>query len=203
LLVLIDESGDPGFKISKGSTAHFVVAMVCFSDFKDAETASRVIDDARKRAGISGEFKFNNSSATVRDCFFEAVAPLNFVARALVMNKERIYSDYLRGSTDSFYNFCIRQLLSHDGGNLNKANVKIDGSGDREFKRALERYLRTQIPTGKIAKVKFVNSRNDNLIQLADMVAGAIARSYREDRANPHRWRKFIARKIENVWEFR
>ena len=30
MLVLIDESGDPGFKLTKGSTQHFVAAMVIF-----------------------------------------------------------------------------------------------------------------------------------------------------------------------------
>jgi len=45
----------------------------------------------------------------------------------------------------------------------------------------------------------------DNLIQLADMAAGAIARSYRlESRHNPRRWRQMLADadKIEDVWNF-
>ncbi len=33
MLVLIDESGCAGFKIAKGSTRHFVVAMVTFTDY--------------------------------------------------------------------------------------------------------------------------------------------------------------------------
>lgn len=40
-------------------------------------------------------------------------------------------------------------------------------------------------------------------ILLADMAAGAIARSYRTDeRKDADRWRKMLAGKIEDVWEF-
>jgi hypothetical protein len=52
--------------------------------------------------------------------------------------------------------------------------------------------------------VKFAESHRNNLIQLADMVAGAIARSYRKDDRNEHdRWRKMLGSKIQNVWDFR
>ena len=43
MLVLIDESGDPGFKLAKGSTPYFVVAMVLFQDLDQAERASIAI----------------------------------------------------------------------------------------------------------------------------------------------------------------
>jgi hypothetical protein len=36
MLVFIDESGDPGFKLAKGSTAAFVALMVAFSDAQAA-----------------------------------------------------------------------------------------------------------------------------------------------------------------------
>lgn len=46
MLVLIDESGDPGFKLVRGSSSHFVVAMVVFDDFTDAELrAARRMED--------------------------------------------------------------------------------------------------------------------------------------------------------------
>jgi Protein of unknown function (DUF3800) len=50
--------------------------------------------------------------------------------------------------------------------------------------------------------VRFSNSANDRLAQLADMCAGAIARSYKSDRDQATRWRRMLGRKIENVWEF-
>ncbi|VFM95557.1 MAG: hypothetical protein BECKG1743D_GA0114223_101272 [Candidatus Kentron sp. G] len=46
--------------------------------------------------------------------------------------------------------------------------------------------------------------RNQYPVQLADMVVGAIARSYRVgDRVRHNRWRLALQPKIEDVWEFR
>jgi len=44
---------------------------------------------------------------------------------------------------------------------------------------------------------------SDNLIQLADMVAGAIARSYREDdRKNARRWRAMLGSTVDDAREY-
>ena len=203
MLVLIDESGDAGFKLARGSTPHFVVAMVIFDGFKEAERASAIIEAARVSLRIKPEFKFNKCSAQVKDGFFEAVASCKFSVRALVVDKSKIYSENLRDNKDRFYNFFVKTLLQHDNNALAGARVKIDGSGDREFKRELAAYLKRESEAGKIASVKFSESHRDNLIQLADMVAGAIARSYREGDRNTHdRWRKMLNSKIRNVWDF-
>jgi hypothetical protein len=204
MLILIDESGDAGFKVAKGSTPHFVVAMVIFRDLNEAENASVAIAQARDRLRIKPEFKFNKCANVVRDGFFDAVRPFNFTVRALVVDKACIYSENLRDDKGRFYNYFVKTLLKHDGGALQGARVKIDGSGDREFKQELGRYLRCQMDAGKLASVKFAESHRDNLIQLADMVAGAIFRSYRQDdRKDADRWRNMLASKIEDVWEFR
>ncbi|MBL8805789.1 MAG: DUF3800 domain-containing protein [Rhodospirillales bacterium] len=55
----------------------------------------------------------------------------------------------------------------------------------------------------KVAKVRFADSRRDNLIQLVDMCTGAIARSYRTDRSDARRWRTMLAPKIADIWDFR
>ena len=202
MLVLIDESGCSGFKLGKGSTSHFVVAMVIFDDFKEAERTSAIIADARKRLRVKPEFKFSKSSDAVRDQFFSAVTNCRFIARALVVNKSKIYSTHLRGDADSFYNFFVQNLIKHDGDILVDANVKIDGSGDREFRRALQSYLRREGSAGKVKKVTFVDSKGDNLIQLADMVCGAIARGYSEVRPDD-RWRRMLGRRVDDVWMFK
>ncbi len=203
MLVLIDESGDPGFKLAKGSTQHFVAAMVIFHELHRAEACSRAIRALRASLGISGEFKFNKTSERIKDSFFETVMPHPFEVRALVVDKAVIYSENLKRNDDRFYNFFVKSLL-RSATSLQDARVKIDGSGDREFKNRLERYLKREMPAGAIRSVKFADSARDDLIQLADMVVGAIARSYRQgDRNKSDRWRNMIAAKVKDCWEFR
>lgn len=157
---------------------------------------------SRRRAPLCASKRNSNSTSVLG--FFEAVASCKFTVRAIVVDKAQIYSDNLRENKELLYNFFVKSLLQHDGNSLAGARVKIDGSGDREFKRELAAYLKRESAEGKIASVKFAESHRDNLIQLADMVAGAIARSYREGDRNEHdRWRKMLNSKVKNVWNFR
>ncbi len=205
MLVLIDESGCPGFKLTKGSTPFFVVAMVIFKDFSQAEAASKAITDLRQTLHVNPEFKFSKSHPTVKDKFFNELCHYDFEVRALVVNKSNIYSQKLRDDTDSFYNYFIKMLMQYDDDVLQNASIKIDGSGDKEFKKALTAYLRQRIGEHKIKKFKFTDSRKDNLIQLADMVVGAIARSCSGTRKDASRWLEMLKqkRKIKSIWDFK
>lgn len=203
MLILIDESGDAGFKLSKGSTPHFVVAMVIFRELGQAEATSKAIAEARERLRIKPEFKFNKAAHQVRDGFFEAVRPFEFSVRALVVDKARIYSHDLRANAEQFYSYFVRLLIRHDADLLAGARVKIDGQASNVLRRDLAQALRERQSVLKVANIKFADSHRDNLIQLADMAAGAIARSYRQDeRKDADRWRQMLGSKIEDVWEF-
>ena len=48
MLVLIDDSGDPGFKIGRGSSQFFVIACVIFDDELDAEETALIIKRYRR-----------------------------------------------------------------------------------------------------------------------------------------------------------
>lgn len=202
LLVCIDESGCTGFKLEKGSSPYFVVAMVIFRDFEEAEKCSRCIAELRGRLNINSEFKFNKSHPNVKESFFISVKKFNFSIRALVVDKRQLYSSHLRKNKDSFYNYFMHMLMKHDEKVLQGANIKVDGSGSQVFKQELSRYLRQYLGPKKIAKFRFADSKNDDLIQLADMVVGAIARSYNDSRKDSRRWRTMLEPKIEDVWEF-
>ncbi len=203
MLVFIDESGCSGFKFVRGSQEHFVVAMVIFPNGEIARSADEIIQQAQSDLHIYPEFKFSDSRDEVRDEFFRRVRDQAFEVRAIVVHKPTIYSPHLREHKDRFYNYFLKTLVNAYASTMEAAAVRIDGSGDRVFKRELNAYLRRELPQGSIRSVRFSDSRRDRLVQLADMCVGAIARSYRTDRANPTRWRKMLRERIQDVWEFR
>lgn len=205
MLVFIDESGDPGFKLTKGSSPNFVTTMVIFDDQAEALRTQRTISELRGELRVKPEFKFSKLYSPHRDRFFAEMAGHQFRTRSIVVQKELIYSDALRTVKDSFYKFFVRNMLQHDSGALQNAKVIIDGSGDRAFKRAFRSYLRRHLDAGSVQKVDLKDSVKDPLVQLADMVAGAVARSYKTERADSNRWRSVLQRngQIENVWDFR
>jgi hypothetical protein len=201
MLVLIDESGDAGFKLKRGSSTHFVVSMTIFKSFDEAERCSAAIKALQAKVRAYPEFKFSNSRSEIRDQFFTCVQQFDFSIYALAVPKQSIYSAALRSDTDKFYNYFVRQLLSYHKSALVNARIKIDESGDKNFKKELAAYLRRMVESDCIKSIKFKPSKGDHLIQLADMVTGAIARSYSDKKDNA-RWHSMLVSKIANLWKF-
>lgn len=182
MLVFIDESGDPGFKTEKGSTKVFVIVLVIFDDDLDAEETALEIKKFRREIGKSDrfEFKFNKCSKDLRIGFLKAIKNCKFRIRAIVMIKDKIYGQELKRSKESFYNYAIKSVLKYNKGTIKNARLRLDGRGEREFRKRLTVYLRKALGTGIIKNLRFRDSKNDVLIQLADMVVGSINRYYSE-----------------------
>lgn len=203
MLVFIDESGDPGFKVDQGASPIFVASMVIFNSSNDADLTQRSIKNSKVATTHRREFKFNKCCDEVRDLFFDAVVSCPFSVRAIVVRKDVIYSPRLKADKEKFYEYFVKSMMTYDGGVLKDAKVIIDGSGDREFRQNLNVALRRRLGQGVIKDVRFKDSKSDVLVQLADMCAGAIARSYRTDRKYHDRWRRKLAPRINDVWDFR
>ena len=207
MLVFIDESGDPGFRINKGSSKYFVIVLIIFDDDIEAENTAKKIKNLKINLGKSEkfEFKFNKCKKEIRLSFLKSIQNCKFRIRAIIFDKEKIYSDHLRNSKDSFYNFALAQLLKNNGNNILNARIKIDGSGDKKFRQNLENYLKKKINLeGKIiSNLRFCDSEKNLLIQLSDMIAGSIRRHYENQDNDCEEYRKIIKKREENIWEFR
>lgn len=209
MLVFLDDSGDPGFKIRKGSTPCFVIALIIFDDHLQAERCAVAIKELRRALNFSDdtEFRFSHSSQVTRLAFLARVAKYNFRVRAIVMDKSCIYGPELRRSKESFYRYAIKTVLKNSFGTIQEARLKIDGHGDREFRRELQSYLRRELMprSGQppiLSDLKIVDSRTNVLIQLADMVAGTLRRHAEGEKTDAALYRKAIRKRIENVWNF-
>ena len=206
MLIFIDDSGDPGFKVEKGSSEVFVIALIIFGDFLDGEETALKIKRLRQSMMLKDnfEFRFNKCRKEFRCKFLSTVADSRFRVRAMVMQKDRIYGRELRRSKESFYSYAIKMVLKHHGGTIRDAKIRLDGHGDRQFRNTISLYLRRELnsPQNKIFKdLKFVDSQKNVLIQLADMVAGAINRSY-SNKDDRNTYKGIILHKIEDEWKF-
>ncbi len=208
MIVFIDDSGDPGFNFEKGSTEIFVITCIIFQDELEAEKAGISIKELRRILKFPDdvEFKFNKSSKKTRESFLSSVNKFDFKIRSLVINKKLITSDKLKNDKNSFYSYAIKMLLQNSGGSILNAKVRIDGSGDRVFRRSFLTYLRKELNTKqkKIMKnCRLVDSKNNSLIQMVDMIAGSIKRSYDESKTDNKIYKKIIKKHIEDEWKFR
>jgi Protein of unknown function (DUF3800) len=209
MLVFLDDSGDPGFKVKKGSSPCFVIALAIFDDHLEAEACAVEIKKLRRKLGLSDqfEFKFSKCAPDFRKQFLSHVAKFEFRVRAIVMRKSAIYSQELRTSKETFYQYSIRMVLQHSFGTIRNARLKMDGHEDREFRRQLLSYLRKQLTKDEqgvpiLSDLKIVDSQNNVLIQLADMVAGTVRRFAEQEKPDASEYRALIVHRIENIWNF-
>ncbi|MFZ1361260.1 MAG: DUF3800 domain-containing protein [Candidatus Saccharimonadales bacterium] len=205
-LVFIDDSGDPGFKLDKGSSSHFVIACVIFDDPLDAEEVALVMKRYRRTLGWDDnrEFKFNKTRKKYIEELLQKIAHLNFRIRAICIDKTLVRSHELRNKQDSFYNYAIKEVLSKTA-TLDEADVRLDGHSGRAYKKSAATYLRREVNShaSKIKKVRFVDSRTNVLIQLADLVAGSVLRSTQTDKTDAKVYTQILKKRTEDVWYFK
>ncbi len=207
MLVFIDDSGDPGFKTKQGSSPVFVISLIIFRDTLDAEKTSLVIKELRRKLKVSDlyEFKFNKTDKRFKNAFFEVVRSYQFKIRAIVVKKKDVRSLRLQNYKENFYNYIIMQVLKHNGGSIKNAKLKFDKRGEKTLRNQLRVYLSSQLDNKRkkiFTDLKFVDSRQNTLIQLADMVAGAIYASYSgKDKKYLEMLRK--SERVEDIWLFK
>lgn len=181
MLVYIDESGDTGLKTYNGSSLYFVVSLVLFENNEEAIVCDQRIELLKKelRFNKNKEFKFNKLKREERIAFIHSVLPYSFFYFRIVIDKDpkKLYGDGFKVK-ESFYKYACSLVVENAKSYLHEAIVVIDGSGSREFKKQLQFYLKRKTGMGIIKKVKIQNSCNNNLIQLTDIIAGSIHRSF-------------------------
>lgn len=200
MLVFIDESGDSGLKINKGSSRYFTVSLIVFEDNDEATACDQRIDLLRSELGweSNSEFHFKNNSDRVRETFINAVMPYNFFFYGIVINKDpkKLYGDGFKDKK-SFYKYACSLVFENARDKLDNSIIVIDRSGNADFRNQLAKYLRTKVNSERkiIKKLKMQDSGKNNLLQLADYVAGSINRSIAGKKKHSNKFRQMMAKR--------
>lgn len=202
-LIFIDDSGDPGFK--KGvSSSNFLLAAALFMDSDTAKAVNDVITDYRRSLGWRDdyEFKFAKIRKDIITELLKIVTHYDFQIYAVYVNKEN-YTNLFRFCLDSekFYNWATKELLATMP--LAEARVKIDGKYNKQYKLHVKTYIRKELNTKsrKVTVFGAQDSKRDNLIQLADIIAGSIHRSFQFDKTDSEKYISIIKKKIVTLKE--
>ena len=198
MLAFIDESGDPGMKLNGASSPRFTVTLLAFEDHDEALKTDQRIGLLKTELGFPKhfEFHFNKLRPDFRETFLKTVSPYDWFYYSIVINKEKLTGKGFQ-FPDFFYKYTCSLVFENAKPYLSEAIVIIDGSGSREFRRQLASYLRKRINDSKdgsryISKIKLQDSNKNHLLQMADMVCGAVARSF-TDKPGSQVYRKLIS----------
>lgn len=203
MLIFIDESGDSGLRDKPGSSAYFVITAVLFKDNAQAGRCEGKIIQCRKdlRLHEHFEFHFNKCCDKFREKFLTAVCLSQFSYHAFVLNKAKLWGEGFRDK-DSFYKYATGIVCDNAKQALQNSTVVIDRCGDRPFRESLAKYLRRKMNDQEnmlIKRVKMEPAHSNDLLQLADMVCGAVARSFKDNRREASPFRKIISLRERRV----
>jgi hypothetical protein len=203
-IVFIDESGDPGIQKISETNRYFTMAMIVFHSDRDVSAADIMIGNLRKNIAYDKEFHFCKTRDAIKDKFFALVKNMNFEISVLTVNKDSIHNEYMKNNPLSFYDYILKQLITNSHLKLQKPIVFVDGDKSKKYTNKLVKYLRKS--NFELKKLKFLNSKNSNLIQLADMVVSCLQYSIKHsEKDNWKPWLATIKTKIKPGcnWNFK
>ncbi len=101
---------------------------------------------------------------------------------------------------DSIFLYVIKELLKELI--LSDAMVVIDGAYGPKYLTKARTYLRQQLKMSGVTNVTihFIDSRKSSLIQLADLVAGSVARSLSREEKDQE-FIKLFGKKIKKIYQ--
>ncbi len=162
------------------------MAACIFDDRAHIKEALQLVENARIHTApdgttfrVSKEFKYSKCKDTHKDRFFEEIAEAKFRVRAIILDKELLWSDRLLAQPGHLKNELIFQLMSSHFGTIDDAKLVIDGQDTRAFEISDRDHFMARVngrTPGTLREVEFADSAKNGLVQLADMVAGAIRR---------------------------
>ncbi|MBO7560859.1 DUF3800 domain-containing protein [Candidatus Saccharibacteria bacterium] len=175
-LVFIDDSGDPGF--TKASSSNFVMAAALFMDQDVARRLSECILQFHEQLDWREEyeFKFTKIRKDIIAQLLRLVTEYDFEIYAVYIEKESFFNKKVI-TNEKLYNWTIKELLLTMP--LNEPKIKIDGRSSKRNMQKTATYLRQEALRYNLRKLQigFEDSSKNNLIQLADLIAGSINRS--------------------------
>ncbi len=130
MLVFVDESGDAGMKLDKGSSE----LAVLFEDGAEAQRCDDSFAELRRQLGFpaSKEFRFHGAREPTRQAFLSHVKQFDFQFVSVVLDKRKL-SGHGFQFKESVIKETTRLVFESLKPNLTNATVIVDGSGDKAF----------------------------------------------------------------------
>lgn len=194
-----DESGDTSLNFAKGASRYFVLTLVAT---QDADGLRAVLRDLRSQANLpeNFEFRFNDlASSKILAKAMSALQEADFMAWAMVVDKTtlpKIAQDIW--DTGLYFYFLVDLVNRIPIQYRSKGTLILDevGSANTALVK-LKRTFKTHGIRHEFSRIFIRRSRSEDLIQVADLVAGAILR---RDARKDQELFDMIADKMQDVF---
>jgi len=178
--ICLDESGNPAPFSRPAATRHFALVAIVIPDKEEGERAIQML---RKQLGFDREFKSHKTPIGIQIRLLEVAKSLGLSFDVMVVDKESLNPEWQKRRGLDLFQAMAEELLAAAVRDLRNATLVID-EVDKRQTEALKRALRAKVNPPRpskenprrIKKVRGHNSRQDDLLQLADVVVGSVFR---------------------------
>ncbi|HYH15431.1 MAG TPA: DUF3800 domain-containing protein [Flavisolibacter sp.] len=174
-----DEYGNNSFDFTTQGT-HFIVASVIINA-EEKENLEQEIETIRKKYFQTGEIKSKKvgDNHQRRTLILKELAKLNFNIYALVVDKQKLFGEGFKYK-EAFYKYTNGLLYKELYKAYPKLKLFVDEHGGNDFLRSFKKYVHKNHIRDLFEGADFEtgDSKESNIIQLADFIAGTLGRCY-------------------------
>jgi hypothetical protein len=179
--IFIDESGDLGLHFK--SSRYLILAALIIDEPKKLNRIIRNMRRNKFKRELKGasEIKANSSSTEVRLHLLKQLGPTNGKVVYMILEKKRVYSEYLQKNKDKLYNFVAGRLARNMNIPDGQIIVRIDKSkGKQLLQQDFNQYFESSLNEIDIHDVKIFHSDSASWsgLQIADMLAWSCFQRY-------------------------
>lgn len=177
----IDECGNFGYDFTtKGTSDYFLVCAVLV----EPENIDYLVKVVREQVQNDGELKSYKVGVDHAKRFrtLQALLKVQFHVIYIVLDKEKIYPDTGLSWKKTFFKYAHKHLYGILSKWFESLNITSDEYGDIEFMESFDKYIEKNC--GSLFNeytFKFDKSKHNELLQLADFIAGTIYLGFQKE----------------------
>ncbi len=180
IYAFIDEYGDTSIHSEKsGVTTFFIITAVLVS-VEDLTALRASAEDIRQKNFQTGEMKSSNvgKNDARRKKVLRELNGLNLRSFSLAVDKRELDKSSGLAWKQPFFKYLNRRLYERIYRVFENVSLVADEHGDEAFMKGFNKYIDARIPPNLFDKrtFKFVNSKDETLLQVADFISGSLAR---------------------------
>ncbi|MFN8444843.1 MAG: DUF3800 domain-containing protein [Caldilineaceae bacterium] len=172
-----DESGDVSFAFTKGASTHFLITIIA----ANADLMQLLLQDVRQQSNLPAnyEFSFHGLTASaLRRRVFTALADTEFSAWAVAVNKAKLADSFRVMRPVEFYLYFVSETirLIPSEQRIGATLLLDEFASPKHLPGELRRILKARSIPRHFKQIVAKRSRSEPLIQVADLLAGALHR---------------------------